>query len=79
MSQEVKIKFFELHDKWRWHISCGNWQQAGYGLSLEDAKKHAFDYVRGIPNHGTINIFYDNGMPVEVMQGKASDHWLSNQ
>jgi hypothetical protein len=62
---EVEIKFFKLNDRWRWHLSCGNWQQAGYGDSLKDAESHAFQYARGIPNHGTIHTVYDDGKPVD--------------
>lgn len=79
MKEEVEVRFFKLHDKWRWHISCGNWQQAGYGDELTDAEKYAFEYVRGIPNHGVVHTIYDGGKSVEEMNGKASDHWLSNQ
>ena len=33
---------------------------AGYGDSLEDAEKQALDYVKGITNHGVVQIVHDN-------------------
>ena len=57
--KDVIIKISrKLH--WSWHVSCGNWQMAGYGDSLEDAEKQALDYVKGITNHGVVQIVHDN-------------------
>ena len=60
----VTVTFQKMYDKYQWYVSCGNWQMRGYGTDLKDAEKHAYDTIRGIPNHGTVHTIYTDGKPV---------------
>ena len=61
MNKEVIIRFKNIGNKYHWHVNCGNYQMAGYGDNLEDAENHAYSYVKGITNHGTIHCIYPDG------------------
>ena len=76
--QEVEIKFYNLYNKWRWHVSYGVWQTMGYGDNLKDAEKHAFNYVKGIPNHGTIHALYEGGKTYEMDNTKMADNFIKS-
>ena len=76
--QEVIVKFTNLHTKYQWHISCGNWQVRGYGDSLEDAENEAFKAIRGIPNHGVVHTVYEGGKPVDKPSGSFQDALIND-
>ena len=71
--KEVKIIFSKLNDKWHWDLSCGNYQQSGYGENFNDAEKNAMAYAQGITNHGTIHHVYNGGIEVIPAEGKMKD------
>lgn len=69
MDKEVTVTFKNLGNKYHWHISCGNYQMAGYGDDLEDAEYHAFKTLQGIPHHGTIHsVYVDGKKPAPVVK-----------
>ena len=64
VKEEVHIKLFKKADRWRFEIECGNYKLAGHGEGLDDAELQAYKALTGIPNHGTIHIYYPEGKHV---------------